>query len=190
LVQHPTTEKPGTDRATDVFDPGKSSTSKKITSVPSYYTEVPPLTLPSSDIVVLNTRARLVSTPDRDATSNNNDREEDWLDNTRQVLNERELKKEDIVSWAAYRASKSSLSSHQPALISLLPMFTDNAYSLAMISIAHAINVISSAVKHLNPSQIPVVAVDQPLFVLAKQIQWKIGGAYDESCSRHAWTAY
>ena len=137
------------------------------------------MTLPSSDIVVPNTSTRLVSTPDRDATSINSDREEDWLDNTRKVLNGRELTKEDIVSWAAYRASKSSLSSHQPALISLLRMFTENAHSLAMI--AHAINVISAAVKHLNPSQIPVVAVDQPLFALAKQIQWKIGSAYDES---------
>ena len=179
LVQHPTNEKPGTDRATDVLDPSKSSTSKKIASLPSYYTEVPPLTLPSSDIVVPNTIARLVSTLDHDVTSNNSDREEDWLDNTRQVLNEKELTKEYIVSWAAYRASKSSLSSHQPALISLLPMFTENAHSLAMI--AHAINVISSAVKHLNSSQIPVVAVDQPLFALAKQIQWKVGGVYDES---------
>ena len=86
----------------------------------------------------------------------------------RQVLNEKELTKEDIVLWAAYRASKSSLSSHQPALISLLPMFTENSHSLAMI--AHAINVISSAVKQLNPSQIPFVAIDQPLFALAKQI--------------------
>ena len=95
LVQHPTNEKPGTDRATDVFNPGKSSTSKKIASLPSYYIEVPPLTLPSSDIVVPNTSAQLVSTPDRDATSNNSDWEEDWLDNTRQVLDE-ELTKEDI----------------------------------------------------------------------------------------------
>ena len=78
LVQHPTTEKPGTDRATVVFDASKSSKSKKIASLPSYYSEVPPLTLPSSDIVVPNTSARLVSTLDRDATSNNNDREEDW----------------------------------------------------------------------------------------------------------------
>lgn len=179
LVQHPATEKPGTGRATDVFDPGKSSTPKKIASLPSYYTEVPPLTLPSSDIVVPNTSARLVLTPDRDATSNNSDREEDWLDNTRQVLYERELSKEDIVSWAAYRASKSSPLSHQPALISLLLMFTENAHSLAMI--AQAINFISSAVKHLNPCQIPLVAVDQPLFALGKQIQWKVGGAYDKS---------
>ena len=98
LVQHPTTEKPGTDRATNVFDAGKSSKSKKIASLPSYYTEVPPLTLPSPGIVVPNTSIQLVSTPDRDATSTNSDREEDWLDNSRQVLNDRELTKEDIVS--------------------------------------------------------------------------------------------
>ena len=159
LVQHPTTKKPGTDRATDVFDPSKSSTSKKIASLPSYYSEVPPLTHPSSDIVVTNASARLVSTLDREVTSNNNDREEDWLNNTRQVFYGRELTNEDTVSWAAYWASKSSLSSHQPGLISLLPMFTENAHSLAMI--AHAINVISLAVKHRNLSQIPIVAFDQ-----------------------------
>ena len=49
VVQHPTIKKLGTDRATDVFNPGESSTSKKIASLPSYYTEVPPLTLLSSD---------------------------------------------------------------------------------------------------------------------------------------------
>ena len=56
-------------------------------------------------------------------------------------------------------------------------MFTENAHFLAVI--AHAINVISSAVKHLNPSKITVVAVDQLLFALAKQIQWEVGGAYE-----------
>ena len=57
-------------------------------------------------------------------------------------------------------------------------MFTDNAHSLAMV--AHAITVITAAVKHLNPSQIPVISVDQPLFALAKQIQWSVGGSFDE----------
>ena len=180
LVQHPTTEKPGTDRATDVFDPGKSSMSKKIASLlVSCYTDVPPLTLPSTNIVVSNTSTRLVSIWDRDATSNDSDREEDCLQNIRQVLKERELTKEDIVSWVSYQASKSSLSCHRRALISLLPIFTENAHSLAMI--AHAINVIISVVKHLNSSQVPVFAVGQPLFVLVKQIQWTDGIAYDES---------
>ena len=178
LVQHPTAEKPGTERSTDVFDPDRSSTSNKIATLPSYYTDVPPLTLPSTNIVVPDTSARLVSAPDPQATLKESNREEDWLENTRQVLTEKELSKEDTVSWAAYRASKSSPSSHQSALISLLPMFIENAHSLAMI--AHAISVIRAAVKHLNPSQIPVFTVDQLLFALVKQIQWTVGGAYDE----------
>ena len=172
LVQHPTTKKPGTNAATDVFDPGKSFMSKKIASLPSYFTEfeVPPLTLPSTNIVVSNTSARLVSISDDDPTSNDSDREEDWLENTRQILNaEKELTKEDIVSWVTYWASKSSLSCHQRALVSLLPVLTKSVHSHAMI--AHAINVIISVVKHLNPSQVPVFAVGQLLFVLVKQIQ-------------------
>ena len=96
------------------------------------------------------------------------------MDNTRQVLDEKELTKEDIVSWAAYQAYKSSLTSHQPALISLLPLFTENTHSLTNV------NVINSPVKDQNRSQIPV-AVDQLLFALAKQIQWKVGGVCDES---------
>ena len=58
LVQHP---KPGTERCTDVFDPVRSSRSKKTAALPSYYTDVPPLTLPSTNIVVPNTNVQLVS---------------------------------------------------------------------------------------------------------------------------------
>ena len=39
--------------------------------------------------------------------------------------------------------------------------------------ICHALEVISTAVRYLNPSQIPVTAFDQPLFALAKQVQWQ-----------------
>ena len=62
--------------------------------------------------------------------------------------------------------------------MSLLPMFMENAHSLAMI--AHSMKEIKSAVRHVNPSQIPVIAVDQPLFALAKQIQWTFGAMYYE----------
>ena len=30
--------------------------------------------------------------------------------------------------------------------------------------------------EYLNPGQIPVLTVDQPLYALAKKIQWEIGG--------------
>ncbi len=38
--------------------------------------------------------------------------------------------------------------------------------------ILHAIHIISTAVRHLNPGQIPVVVVDQLLYAIAKQLQW------------------
>ena len=82
------------------------------------------------------------------------------------------------MSWAAFSASQASLSSRSPAIISLLPMFTENAHSFAMI--LHSIKVVKSAVQHVNPSQIPVVAFDQPLFAIAKQIQWTVAD-YGES---------
>lgn len=88
-------------------------------------------------------------------------KEEDWLEHTKEVLTKKELSKDDNVSWAAYRASKSTLSTHQPAHVSLLPMFTESSHSPA---------VISASTKHLNPSQVPVLAVDQPLFAIAKEI--------------------
>ena len=74
--------------------------------------------------------------------------------------------------------SQSPTSLHQPAVIALLPTLTENAHSLAMI--LHSMNVIRFAVHHMNPAQIPVIAFDQPLFALAKQIQWSLAGTHGE----------
>ena len=46
--------------------------------------------------------------------------------------------------------------------------------------IKHTMDVIRNAVQHLNPGQTPVVTFDQPLFALAKQIQWKWPEEYGE----------
>ena len=58
---------------------------------------------------------------------------------------------------------------HESAVISLLPMFTENVHSLAMI--AHSMRVIKAVVQHVTPSQTPIFAVNQPLFALVKEIQ-------------------
>ena len=59
-----------------------------------------------------------------------------------------------------------------------LPLFLDSAHTVAMIR--HSIDVVTKAVNHLNPGQIPVVTFDQPLFALAKQIQWTWPESYGE----------
>ena len=56
------------------------------------------------------------------------------------------------------------------AITSLLPLFRDQANSVAMIR--HSMDVIKTAVDILNPGQVPVITADQPLYTLAKQIQW------------------
>lgn len=38
--------------------------------------------------------------------------------------------------------------------------------------IKHSMNIVKQSVNHLNPEQTPVVALDQPLFAVAKEIQW------------------
>jgi hypothetical protein len=79
------------------------------------------------------------------------------------------LEKLDL-SWAAYHAS---LPSQVPSFISrsvLLTMFRDPAHSPAMI--CHAMTIVMSAVETVNPGQTPVLALDQPLYSLAKVIQW------------------
>ena len=107
-----------------------------------------------------------------DSTCNDEDDEKDWLSREQELYNKEELDPKHFVSWAAYRASKTPLSIYKPAIVTLLPLFTENAHSLALI--AHSMKVIKAAVQHLNPLQTPVIALDQPLYALAKQIQWTL----------------
>ena len=52
----------------------------------------------------------------------------------------------------------------------ILPLFSESSNSPAMIK--HAMSVINAAVKHLNPGQIPIIILDQPLYAIAKTVQW------------------
>ena len=51
-----------------------------------------------------------------------------------------------------------------------MPLFRENAQSVSMIK--HAMIITKTAIQHLNRGQVPVIAMDQPLYALAKQIQW------------------
>ena len=77
-------------------------------------------------------------------------------------------------SWAAYHESRQSPESHVFCPSALLPLFLESAQSGAMIK--HC----KSAVEHLNPGQTPLITFDQPLFAIARQIQWKWSDKYGE----------
>ncbi len=76
---------------------------------------------------------------------------------------------EDI-SWSAHFASLQKSAPRPAAITSLLPLFRDNAHSVSMVK--HGMNLLVKTTEHLNPGQVPVMTLDQPLFAIAKKIQW------------------
>ena len=75
------------------------------------------------------------------------------------------------ISWTAYHSGNTNNSQLKSTCKSaMLPLFQEAAHSTAMMK--HGLEVIKKAIMHVNPLQTPVVACDQPLYAIAKQIQW------------------
>lgn len=85
------------------------------------------------------------------------------------------------LSWSVFHTTVTeypSEDSQKVDNIALLPMFREEAKSPAMI--CHSMDIIQTNVELLDPGQIPVIAFDQPLFALAKTIQWNWPNTYGE----------
>ena len=81
------------------------------------------------------------------------------------------------ISWLSYHA-KNQNDEKEINISVLLPLFCEGSKSAAMIR--HAMGVIKQAVNHVNPNETPVVALDQPLYAIAKLIQWNWSDIYGE----------
>ena len=71
-----------------------------------------------------------------------------------------------------FHASSQPPVTRPPAITSLLPLFHENAHTGAMI--IHSMKMVKAAVDHVNPGQVPIITMDQPLFALGKQLQCQI----------------
>ena len=72
--------------------------------------------------------------------------------------------------WWSWRCSNYNILS--------FALFQEDAATVAMVR--HSLNVIKKIVDLTNPGQAPVVACDQPLFAIAKNVQWKWPLDYSE----------
>ncbi|KAG1695324.1 hypothetical protein GQR58_006635 [Nymphon striatum] len=95
-----------------------------------------------------------------------------------ELLTKEQLEKEDEINWAAFHASKQPQPIDPAALTSLLPLFYEKAATLAMVK--HGMDIQRQITTYLNPGQTPVTAFDQPLFTLAKYVQWCWPETYGE----------
>ena len=98
--------------------------------------------------------------------------QQDWLNNVCEIISQ----DSDVdnskmnISWSAYFANQQDKVPKPPAIVTMLPLFRDSAHSPAMVK--HGMRVIQQITNHVNPGQIPVMTVDQPLFAIGKKIQW------------------
>lgn len=166
IIQFPTHEKPGEDREpitmTDIAEKDMKC------SLPSEYSEIEPATISRTELFPPASDGN--KTADVSLISASREKENEWLTFVSDTVMKAKLEPEDFISWSAYHASKQSLEIRPSCPIALLPLFTEPAASVAMI--AHSMKLVDAVVQHLNTGQIPIVTMDQPLFGIAKQIQW------------------
>jgi hypothetical protein len=139
--------------------------------LPQSYTEVLPCIMPSTvpPLPHLN-----ISLSDTAYVAH---LEYDWLKKVDESIDV-SIEHSGAVSWAAFRSEVTDNEPNPIAIMSLLPLFRHNANSAAMIR--HCLSTVQLAIAKLNPGQTPVVTFDQPLFALAKQIQWHWPNLYGE----------
>ena len=95
----------------------------------------------------------------------------EWINSAIPLLTKEQILESDNISWSSFHASLQNDLDETCAIISLLPLFYDKTASTAMIK--HGMHIQKMITEHLNAGQVPVMTFDQPLFTLAKYVQWK-----------------
>lgn len=98
-----------------------------------------------------------------------------WLE---EVSVTEEVDKMMNLTWSAYHASKKRKTEFEVSIGALLPLLRDQAHSVPTVK--HVLDKVAEVVSILNPGQTPIVTADQPIYALAKQVQWQWPNEYGE----------
>jgi len=176
MTQHVTDENAGLERHQNrpLLHEGVEK-SKTIKPLMESYCEIPPAALPFDKPTP---RSTLGDTTPPSLRLECDETQVSWLREVARLLQKDQVDKDDNISWSAYFAHLQFTVRHPPAISALMPLFRDNAHSVAMVK--HGMDVIMKATALVNPAQIPVLTLDQPLYTIAKQIQWTWPSIYSE----------
>src|SRR3989442_1692630 len=78
--------------------------------------------------------------------------------------------------WAAFHANRSASVTKSNSV--LLHLLKDSINSPSMVR--HCFDIIKRTLATINPNQPPVMTCDQPVYAIAKQLQWLIPELYGE----------
>lgn len=96
---------------------------------------------------------------------------QDWLDSSNN-------NHDDLISWASFHSRQSSPVQRPITNTNMLPLLKDSINSNSVV--AHCLNIIMASTSKINPTQIPVVTGDEPVYARIKTIQWLYPEKYGE----------
>ena len=176
IIQHPTSTEP-LQPAPSLLVNGVTQGKRSISNLPANYSTIHPAALYNKKPKV-PTITGAVHTPKQDLTPVLED-ELPWMEYVKNNIEEDiTVTKDSNLSWAAYHAAQQTKSTKPCTVSALLPLFTEKSGSVAMIK--HTMDVVRNTTNHINPGQTPVLTLDQPLFAIAKLIQWNFPQTYGE----------
>ena len=175
LTQHVTNDVPGEIR--NVLETFVQTESQlKIKALPENYSNVPPVTM-IKDMTPASSFNFEFLLKALDANTDDGQIQQ-WLENVSSYISSDQEHETLGISLSAFFAILQQNVPKPPAITSLLPLFRDAAHTPAMVK--HGMDIIRNCTLSLNPDQVPVMTVDQPLYAIAKQIQWKWPDIYGE----------
>ncbi|XP_046544723.1 uncharacterized protein LOC124254923 [Haliotis rubra] len=163
ILQFPTTDNPGIVMEPVTLNPDSSTDTP---SLPDKYCIVPAV---SCSIDALSV-PEVIVTNASGVVERSQEEEKKWTLQSISLLQKDKLEKTDCISWGAYHASQQPEASTEAGVSCLLPLFDEKAATISMVK--HGMGIIKEITAFCNPGQVPVMAVDQPLFALAKYVQW------------------
>ena len=104
-------------------------------------------------------------------------KEKEWMKAVNHEIHEQA--RDGNVTWSAYHARAVETPASIPSTSAMLPLIDAKPNTIGTIK--HVMDHVSSITTHLNPGQICVMTGDQPLYALAKQIQWTWPETYGEN---------
>ena len=170
VFQHPSKKNGGQKRQQLLFGPASV---KSVPELPDTFTNIPPAHFktknPLPPNISLPEQATHIFTPQLAL-------EYHWLE---KVIVTQEIDGEVNLTWSAHHASSKRSPEFEVSLTSLLPLLRDQAHSVATVK--HVMDKVRDVVDFLNPHyQVPVITADQPIYALAKQVQWQWPERYGE----------
>ena len=176
MFQFPSGENPGLHQEPMVIDFHRRASSTKGPLLPPLYTFVPPMTRK----LVTQPPVKDVQPQSMASFDEEKHHEKAWMNMVQDNM-QMEFESETVppIMWSAYHASRSdAVGATEKCIEAMLPLFRDKAATPKMIR--HGMDLIKKTTEFLNPQQIPIMVVDQPLFDIAKKMQWPFLNSFEK----------